>query len=567
MKAVGYVRVSTPGQVEKHSLDTQRNQIIEYCSRKDFQQVEVYEDAGVSGAKIRREAFERLMEDAAQLKFDAVVCADLTRFGRSATDLHVHVQKLKDLKIEFHCIKGGIAITSEHDAFSNFQFNMLTAVAEFEREMIFIRTHETRDALRTSKRIFVGQLPFGYRWDDKTEEIVQVDHEIKVYQRIVSEYLDLGKSLMDIALQLNKERVPTKRGGKWDAASVSKLFHYTIYKGEIVCNTKFMNAKGKRLGDKPQEDWVYYDAPEAITPSKWNALHARLSSGSTRSGKPSKYGDKFLLQGLLNCGVCGAGLNCIEHSPSKRRYYQCRWRAVPPKTLQLHNHTQCTLPPIPADMLEFLVFHTFKTHLGLNPESVNLIASSVDFDKMIEEKEQTIKRIKTQIADNERAVRNLMKFIKGAPEGFDTPSMYAEHNQCDRALKSLRSEIKEEQVKLETLMQQRDDKELLAEIVRNVAEQVKIIRQLDVLSLRDKQRLLKGMLTGSIIITPVTATPQEQLPEIEVEEFMEKLAVSPVSEMQISTDTLDISIKVPPLRLNRPLLQEIFGEAIYCEKS
>ncbi|MGO9373011.1 MAG: recombinase family protein [Syntrophobacteraceae bacterium] len=558
-RAVGYIRVSSPKQVEGHGLETQRNQIIEYCSRKEngFQQGEIYEDAGVSGAKIRREDFERLMEDAHQHKFDVVVCADLTRFGRSATDLHVNVQKLKDLKIEFHCIKGSIKITSEHDAFSNFQFSMLTAVAEFEREMIFIRTHDTRDALRQSKRIFVGQLPFGYEWNGETEEIVQIEDEIKVYKRMVEYYLDLEKSLMDIALQLNKERKPTKKGSKWDAPSVSKLFHYTIYKGEIICNTKFMDAKGKILCDKPQEDWVYYDAPEAITSKRWNELQNRLSSGAKRSGKPSKYKNKFLLHKLMNCGICGAGINCVEHSPSKRRYYQCRWRSVPPKTLELHNRSQCKLPPVPAEFLESLVYSIFRSGLGLNDKSGEIIAKPIDFGKSIEQKQYIVGKIKAEIAENEKAIRNLIKFVKSAKEDDNLEPARTEQRECDSMLKSLRHELKEEQEKLAILMEKQDEQELLAQIVNNPEEKAGIIRQLDELSFHNKQRLLAGSITAPIIISG----DKELRAHLVEHLWMQIEATGPAGQ------TLDIDVGLPPLRLNRPLLHDIFGEAISCEKS
>ncbi len=186
-KAVGYIRVSTNKQAEAGiSLGTQRKQIEEYCndSKRKWKLVKVYRDV-FSGAKADRPDYKLLMEAAKKKEFEHVVVADLTRFGRSAVELHKSVQLLQTYGIAFHSIKGNID-TSDTNPFKNLMFSILMAMAEFEREMIFVRTHENREAVWKEKRSFIGHLPYGYAWDDKAEKIIEVKKEADVYRRMLT---------------------------------------------------------------------------------------------------------------------------------------------------------------------------------------------------------------------------------------------------------------------------------------------------------------------------------------------------------------------------------------------
>ena len=52
-KAVGYIRVSTQGQVrDGYSLAYQRDEIIRHCAENGIELVMIYEDKGISGAKV-----------------------------------------------------------------------------------------------------------------------------------------------------------------------------------------------------------------------------------------------------------------------------------------------------------------------------------------------------------------------------------------------------------------------------------------------------------------------------------------------------------------------------------
>jgi DNA invertase Pin-like site-specific DNA recombinase len=131
-----YARVST---VNGHQdPEVQLDQLRQYCKQHGLKSAGEYVDKGVSGAKASRPQLDRLMADAKRDCFDAVLVWKLDRFGRSLKHL---VGALDELQA------AGVAFISQCDNFDlstpagRFMFQMLGAVAEFERGMITERVH------------------------------------------------------------------------------------------------------------------------------------------------------------------------------------------------------------------------------------------------------------------------------------------------------------------------------------------------------------------------------------------------------------------------------------------
>ena len=93
MKAVGYVRVSTVGQVEDGcSLILQRDKIDAYAKLNDLELVDTVEDAGLSGKTLRnRPGIQRVLEMVAKREVEAVVIYKLDRLARNARESHLVV--------------------------------------------------------------------------------------------------------------------------------------------------------------------------------------------------------------------------------------------------------------------------------------------------------------------------------------------------------------------------------------------------------------------------------------------------------------------------------------------
>jgi len=120
------------------SLENQIQACKDYCSRMDFEIVDIYADK-VSGVKASRPELNRLLFDMRKGLFDVVVVWKLDRLGRSLQHLLKLVNEFKNKNIDFVCVSQNIDTTS---ASGKFTFHILGAVAEFERELISERTKE-----------------------------------------------------------------------------------------------------------------------------------------------------------------------------------------------------------------------------------------------------------------------------------------------------------------------------------------------------------------------------------------------------------------------------------------
>ena len=126
-----YVRVSTDGQ----STALQRRDLVQACEYRGWEVTEVYEDAGISGAKGRegRPAFDRLCQDATRRRFDIIAAWSVDRLGRSLRDL---VEFLGDTH------GAGVDLYLHHQAVDTTTpagralFQMMGVFAEFEKAMI-----------------------------------------------------------------------------------------------------------------------------------------------------------------------------------------------------------------------------------------------------------------------------------------------------------------------------------------------------------------------------------------------------------------------------------------------
>src|SRR6266852_2057534 len=128
MKAAIYARVSTLDQEPENQLAELRH----YLEARGWTAVE-YVDKGVSGAKDRRPALDRLVADATRRRFDVLVCWRLDRLGRNLKHLVTLLEELQAVGVAFVSLGEGIDCTTPA---GKLQLHILAALAEFERARI-----------------------------------------------------------------------------------------------------------------------------------------------------------------------------------------------------------------------------------------------------------------------------------------------------------------------------------------------------------------------------------------------------------------------------------------------
>jgi DNA invertase Pin-like site-specific DNA recombinase len=130
-RAALYVRVST----DKQTVENQELQLRQVAERRGWEVVEVYSDAGISGAKDRkrRPGLDRMLNDASRRKFDIVMAWAIDRVGRSLVDLLGTIQHLAACSVDLYLDQQNIDTTTP---MGKLVFSITGAFAEFERSII-----------------------------------------------------------------------------------------------------------------------------------------------------------------------------------------------------------------------------------------------------------------------------------------------------------------------------------------------------------------------------------------------------------------------------------------------
>jgi len=136
---VGYARVSTRDQ----DLSSQVERIQRYIS--DYGLIPAIEGAifqeKMSGASNQRPERSRILKLAEQGKIDLVICTKLDRWGRSLKDLIETMTFLESHNVNMVFLDQNIDLRTP---MGRMLFQILGAVAEFERNLIVERTQEGR---------------------------------------------------------------------------------------------------------------------------------------------------------------------------------------------------------------------------------------------------------------------------------------------------------------------------------------------------------------------------------------------------------------------------------------
>ena len=138
LKLIGYLRVSTVRQKDEgYSLEAQRQAIERYCQAHGHELVALAEESesAVKARPVFNKVFQKVLN--ADGEVDGLIVAKLDRLGRSVKDLADIAAALREKGKQLISVQDHIDTSSPN---GKLLFHILSAIAEYERELLIERT-------------------------------------------------------------------------------------------------------------------------------------------------------------------------------------------------------------------------------------------------------------------------------------------------------------------------------------------------------------------------------------------------------------------------------------------
>jgi len=228
MRAAIYARVSTEDQAkEGFSIAAQCKRLNAYCKARGWQVSGEYVDEGHSGRSINRPAYQRMMSE--KDGWDVLVVLKMDRIHRNSKNFTFMMDSLKEWNKEFNSMQESFDTTT---AIGRFVMDTIQRIAQLESEQIGerVKMGMTQKA-KKGKGVLGSGVPYGYVYHE--HHLVIVPEESLVVQKIYEDYLAL-LSLQEIVDGLNARGVPTKKGFRWQKATVRNILTSQLYAGILL---------------------------------------------------------------------------------------------------------------------------------------------------------------------------------------------------------------------------------------------------------------------------------------------------------------------------------------------
>ena len=219
MKAIGYIRVSTQGQVDEGvSLEAQEAKVKAWAELNNAEAV-IFRDEGISGKRFDNRPGLVAALDAVG-KGDALIVYSLSRLSRSTRDTLAIADRLLKKEADLVSLSEKIDTTS---AAGKMVFRMLAVLSEFERDQISDRTRFALAHKKANGEKTGGDVPFGYKVRKGKLYLHAGEREA------ISLIMDLhgkGQSLRSICRSLEAKGITRKSGKRtWPPVTVQRIIN------------------------------------------------------------------------------------------------------------------------------------------------------------------------------------------------------------------------------------------------------------------------------------------------------------------------------------------------------
>ena len=217
--AVGYLRVSSKGQIRGHGFDRQRDEIRRHAKKAGYDVIEWYKEA-YTGTEEHRPEFIRMVEDLLTNGCRTIIIECMDRFGRRSMVSEQLLALLIRKDIAMISAMTGQCITEdvqdENDPWKKFIVQIQSNFAELDKRLLVRKLRKAREAKKAKTGRCEGRKPYGYYPGEQ-------DAIKRIRQLARKPHGEKRMGIRTIARQLNKEGVRTRSGVPWSGTQVKSI--------------------------------------------------------------------------------------------------------------------------------------------------------------------------------------------------------------------------------------------------------------------------------------------------------------------------------------------------------
>ena len=315
VRVAAYARVSSDKDAMLHSLSSQVSYFSKMIQSHDsWKYVGVYSDEGMTGTKIKRDGFQRMIQDAKAGKIDIIVTKSLSRFARNTVDCLKTIREMKAINVDIFFEEQNIHTLSAN---GEFLISLLAGYAQEESRQCSENTlWRVRKNFKEGKP-YGGSSMLGYKLEKGRFTVVP--EEAEIVRKIFDLYL-AGNGFCKIARILTNDGIKSYTGKSWNKSTLGEIISNVTYTGNLHLQKTYrenhMTKKTiKNKGEKPL--YIVEGNHEPIISQEIfdKAQEIRKVKAVGKSGK--RNGPAYPFTGLIYCGECG---HLFKHKVTK--YYE-----------------------------------------------------------------------------------------------------------------------------------------------------------------------------------------------------------------------------------------------------
>ena len=447
LRVTYYARVSSESDEQLNSLGNQIQYYEDFIKQNAaWTFVPGYIDEGLSGISTkRRENFNRMIDDAAEDKFDLVITKEISRFARNTLD---SIQFTRQL------LSSGVGVFFQNDNINTFdedselRLSIMSSIAQDELRKLSSRVKFGHQQAIKNSVVLGNNRIFGYRKENK--RLVIDEDQAPMVRELFELYATDEYSMKQIETLFWNKGYRNLNGKKIAHSTMANMISNPKYKGYYVGNkVKVVDMFTKKQKFLPPEEWVMFKdesgeiVPAIVSEELWEQANAVLRRRSEDvKNRQGVCNHANLLTGKLFCTHCGTPYYRRE-SKDKEGNRNSKWVC----SGKINNgKDSCDSFPIYESEITPLLFDVFRDTRDISAamlEEYERMYRSMTSDGNLEKKMQAAQ------AAIEMALKKKSKLLELAAmdsiTNADFKSMTAQCNEEIKASEEELAELREQQ--------------------------------------------------------------------------------------------------------------------------